>query len=82
MISETRGVRLLEGHRGSPPYDIDALAETISLVSRVAWANAEQLAEVEINPLRLLPAGEGAIALDALVVPASDTGAAPGGAEL
>ena len=60
--------KLFDGFRGEPPYDRRAAAEAISLLSRVATQRADQIAEIEVNPLRVLPDGR-VVALDALVVP-------------
>lgn len=68
MIAEVKGARLLHGFRGSPPADIEALADTLVQVSHLA-ANLEgQLAELDINPLLVLPAGQGVKAVDALAI--------------
>lgn len=67
MIGSIRGLPLLEGHRGRPVADREALAEAIVRVSRLAAANADRIRTIEINPLLVLPAGQGAIALDAVV---------------
>jgi acetyltransferase len=68
MISEVKGARLLRGFRGKPPADIDALADTLVRVSQLAVHLEGELAELDINPLMVLPAGEGVKAVDALVV--------------
>jgi acetyltransferase len=68
MIESLRGVRLLRGFRGSPPADVDALARTLVSVSHMAVHLEQELAEVDINPLLVLPEGEGVVAADALVV--------------
>jgi hypothetical protein len=67
MINELRGRALLDGIRGAPPADIDALAEAISCLSRFAAANADTVASIDINPFLVLAQGQGAIALDALI---------------
>jgi acetyltransferase len=68
MISHTKGVKLLGGHRGKPPADIDALADALVRVSHFALAVAEPLAELDLNPLIVLPRGQGVKAVDALLV--------------
>ena len=68
MISEVKGVRLLQGFRGSPKADIDALADTLVHVSHLAVNLEGQLAELDINPLLVLPAGQGVKAVDALAI--------------
>ncbi len=68
MIAEVNGAKLLRGFRGKPPADIDALADTLVRVSHLAVHLEGQLAELDINPLMVLPAGQGVKAVDALVV--------------
>ena len=68
MISELRGVALLQGFRKRPPADIDALAQTLAKLSQVAWALRDRLEELDINPLLVRPRGSGVVAADALVV--------------
>jgi acyl-CoA synthetase (NDP forming) len=59
-------LRHLRGFRGRPAGDLAALAEAVVAFSRLA-ALAD-ITEAEINPLLVKPAGEGVLALDALVV--------------
>ncbi|GAA3109435.1 acetate--CoA ligase family protein [Streptomyces rectiviolaceus] len=68
MLSELRGRALLDGVRGAPPADVDALVEVVLRVQRMALELGDELAELDINPLMVLPRGQGAVALDALAV--------------
>jgi acetyltransferase len=68
MISEVKGARLLRGFRGRPAADVEALARTLVDVSHLAVHLEGELAELDINPLMVLPAGQGVKAVDALVV--------------
>ncbi|MFD4372645.1 acetate--CoA ligase family protein [Streptomyces sp. NPDC058486] len=68
MLDELRGRALLDGVRGAPPADIDALVEVVLRVQRMALELDGDLAELDINPLMVLPRGQGAVALDALAV--------------
>ncbi|MFF2429610.1 acetate--CoA ligase family protein [Streptomyces mirabilis] len=68
MLGELRGRALLEGVRGGPPVDVDALVEVVVRVQRMALELGDDIAELDINPLMVLPRGQGAVALDALVV--------------
>ncbi|MGW2637457.1 acetate--CoA ligase family protein [Streptomyces sp. NPDC001348] len=68
MLSELRGRALLDGVRGRPPADLDALVEVVLRVQRMALELGDELAELDINPLMVLPRGQGAVALDALAV--------------
>lgn len=68
MLRELRGSRLLDGVRGAPPADTDALVDVILRVQRMALELGDGLSELDINPLMVLPRGQGACALDALAV--------------
>ncbi|WP_055490437.1 acetate--CoA ligase family protein [Streptomyces sp. TP-A0356] len=68
MLSELRGRALLDGVRGRPPADLDALVEVVLRVQRMALELGDEIAELDINPLMVLPRGQGAVALDALAV--------------
>ena len=68
MIDEVKGARLLRGFRGSPAADVDALADTLVRVSQMAARLEGSLGELDINPLMVLPAGDGVKAADALAV--------------
>ncbi|MCO5162072.1 MAG: acetate--CoA ligase family protein [Mesorhizobium sp.] len=69
MIREIRGFAMLEGVRGAPPSDVDALAEMLAALSRFAAANAAGIDSIDLNPVRVMERGKGVMALDALVVP-------------
>lgn len=66
MIHEVRGLTLLQGARGAPEADINALVATIMKLQRLAVDLAGDLVELDINPLVALP--RGVVALDALAV--------------
>ena len=68
MTAQVKGSRLLQGFRGRPPADIDALADTLVRMSYMAVHLQSEIAEVDINPLMVLPDGHGVMAADALVV--------------
>ena len=68
MIAELKGARRLEGTRGRPRCDIDALAGAVAALSRFAAAHADVVESVDVNPFVVLPEGEGGLALDALIV--------------
>ena len=66
MVGEPAGAVVLEGVRGRPPADVDALVDVLLRVQRLAVDHADRIAELDINPLVVRE--EGAVALDALVV--------------
>ena len=68
MIDETVLGRLLAGARGRAA-DRDALVRLIYALSDFAHAVEPDLAEIDLNPIKVLAAGEGCIAVDALIVP-------------
>jgi len=70
MIAELRAIRVLQGMRGRPPADLDALAAALAQLSRFAAAQGPRLKSLDINPFLVLPEGQGALALDAVILPA------------
>jgi acetyltransferase len=68
MIHQVKGVKLLQGFRGTPEADIEALADALVKVSHLAVNLEGQLTELDINPLMVLPRGKGVKAADALAV--------------
>lgn len=65
MLDEVRSTGSLRGHRGAPAGDLEALAALVVAVSRLA--EDDTVAEAEINPVLVRPAGHGVVALDAVV---------------
>jgi len=49
---------------------VDALAQALSWLSRFAYAQRHRITSIDVNPLGVLPKGQGVIALDAVVVTA------------
>jgi len=67
MIREIKAYPLLAGTRGSAPYDLEALVRVMRGVARLGM-DWPELAELDINPIYLLPQGQGAYAVDAMAV--------------
>jgi acyl-CoA synthetase (NDP forming) len=65
MISEVNALAVLSGYRGRRKGDLEALAQAIVALSRLAGDPG--IAEAEINPLIVRAEGEGVVAVDALV---------------
>ncbi|MBP2030918.1 acetyltransferase [Methanohalophilus levihalophilus] len=63
MMASIKTYPLLTGVRGERPYDIDAVADALCRVSQLVYENPELL-EFEINPLMVLPEGQGCVAMD------------------
>jgi len=66
MIEEVRGLLTIRGFRGQPRGDVDALAEAIVAVSKLAGLTPD-VAEAEINPLIVRAEGNGVVAVDGLI---------------
>jgi acyl-CoA synthetase (NDP forming) len=71
LVRSLRGAPLLEGARGRRPLDVRAAAAAIAALSRLAASHPE-IAELEVNPLLVLP--DGALGLDARVVLTAEGG--------
>ena len=68
VIETTRAATLLKGYRGGGARDIDALARSMVGLATLSRELGDVIAEVDINPIVVMPQGRGAIALDGLVV--------------
>jgi acetate---CoA ligase (ADP-forming) len=68
MLEELRVAPLLHGARGRPPADVAAAAEVLVRLGELALDLGPRLRELDVNPLLVLPEGQGALAADALVV--------------
>jgi acyl-CoA synthetase (NDP forming) len=64
MVASLRSAKLLDGFRGSPPLDREALLSVIQRLSALVEAFPE-LIELECNPLNVLGYGQGAVVVDA-----------------
>jgi acyl-CoA synthetase (NDP forming) len=64
MLARLKAARLLDGYRGMPPGDRDALVDVILRVSALVEVVPE-LRDLDLNPVKLLPPGNGAIVVDA-----------------
>ena len=67
MIQSIRGIKILNGIRGETPYDIASLE---NLLVRLSWLLMDfpEILEIDINPVFVLPEGNGAQAVDARVI--------------
>jgi acetyltransferase len=65
MIQEIKGYRVLQGMRGRPPADIDAIVDAVLRVSRLVVDFSDEIEELDINPLMAF--SRGAKAVDALI---------------
>ncbi|MES2786292.1 MAG: acetate--CoA ligase family protein [Pseudomonadota bacterium] len=67
MIREVKGYAMLQGVRGAPAADEEALVQAITQLSAFAAAQGDALESIDINPFIVLPRGQGALAVDALI---------------
>ena len=68
MIKEIKSYKILAGARGRAKLDVDAIADVLVRVSKLALDLEDDLAELDINPLLVLPEGQGVRVADALVI--------------
>ena len=68
MIEGLKGAEILLGVRGAAAADIPALAKLLASVSTLAFDQRDRLESLDLNPVRVLPEGQGLVALDALLV--------------
>ncbi len=66
-LRQLKTAKLLDGFRGTPAVDVEAVARTAAQIGRLMLTNP-QIVEVDINPLVAHAKGEGVTALDALIV--------------
>ncbi len=71
MIRSLRMFPLLDGARGQTKADVAAAARTVARLSEFACRHADDVAEIDLNPILVKPEGEGVLVLDALMVPTS-----------
>src|SRR6185436_13493408 len=71
MVGEIRGAALLGRVRGQPAADVPALIRSLDALGDFAWANRAVIAEIDVSPIKVLPAGGGAVVVDALIVPSA-----------
>jgi acetyltransferase len=67
MLSEIRARAILDGVRGNPPLDKEAIVDAILRIAQLVQDFPEIL-ELDINPLMVYPRGQGAIAIDMRLV--------------
>ncbi len=68
MLERTSAGALLQGYRGAPPADTDSVLAAMLALGRLAHDLGDRVESIDINPFVALPAHQGALALDALVV--------------
>jgi acyl-CoA synthetase (NDP forming) len=66
LIHDSRALPRLTGYRGRPAADIPALADILQRLSQLAQ-DLPEVAEIDLNPVMVLPAGRGCAIVDARV---------------
>jgi acyl-CoA synthetase (NDP forming) len=66
MLRSLSGAALLDGVRGGPAVDLAAAVDAILAIGDAGWALGERLAELAVDPLTILPVGQGALAIGAV----------------
>lgn len=66
MIRKLKSFRILDGYRGAPKSDLDALSDAIVRISEMAAERAKELRELDINPIFVYE--KGICAVDALYI--------------
>lgn len=65
LLQRTWAGRKLDGFRNIPPADGDAVKEILQRLAQLAF-DLPEISEIEVNPLRVLAPGQGALALDVM----------------
>lgn len=66
-LHQLKSAALLRGFRGSPALDVEAAADIVAKIATLVAAEP-RIAEIDVNPVVVYPQGQGAVALDALIV--------------
>ena len=66
MVRSIKGYRLLEGYRGHPSADIEAIEDLLLRVSRLV-EEVPEITELDLNPVMALPPGQGCLIVDARI---------------
>ncbi len=67
MLRNIRAFKLLEGVRGEPPADLEAIADCLKRLSQLSCDHPE-IEEIDINPLMVYGEGKGAGVIDARII--------------
>lgn len=68
MIAEVKALKTVSGLRGKAKGDLDALAQAVAALSQLAMRPDLNISEAEVNPLMVMPEGQGVLAVDALIL--------------
>ena len=70
MLAEIKGAKLLEGYRGAPPCDVEALVETMVKFGDMVARTDGQYDAIDLNPVIVAANGKGVRIADAVMIPA------------
>jgi acyl-CoA synthetase (NDP forming) len=68
LIGRLKGAQVLGAYRGSPPADMEALIELMVRLSRFSADHADEIAEIDLNPVIVHTKGQGLSLVDALII--------------
>jgi succinyl-CoA synthetase beta subunit len=68
LIARLKGAQVFGPYRGTPPADVEALAEIMVRLSQFAADFADDIAQIDLNPVLVHASGEGATVVDALII--------------
>ncbi len=68
LLGRLKGAAVFGAFRGGPPADTDALAELIVRLSQFAADHADEIAEIDLNPVIVHAKGQGVSLVDALII--------------
>lgn len=68
MLEDTKGYRILQGARGEKPADIKALCDLLVRIGLMVVEQKERIVELDLNPVIVLPEGQGVKVVDALIL--------------
>ena len=72
MIGELKGRRILEGFRGRPKADTEALVRVLVQIGQMATDLRDLLISLDLNPLMVLPEGKGVRVVDVVMEAGND----------
>jgi acyl-CoA synthetase (NDP forming) len=68
LIHRLKASAVFGSYRGMPPADTEALADLMVKLSQFAFDHADDVAEVDLNPVIVRPRGDGITVVDALMI--------------
>jgi acetate---CoA ligase (ADP-forming) len=68
LLGRLKGAAILGAHRGAPPADTEALIDVMVRLSHFAADHADDITEIELNPVIVHAKGQGVTVVDALIV--------------